>query len=173
MKDIDDKYLFKILIIGDSGVGKTSLLFRFTSNTFTEKHLTTGITFKIKIVNVDMELYKLQIWHSETNEKNMALPKIYFKGARGIIITYDVTDKNSYNNLKSWMKQIEDNAPKNVKKVLVGNKCDVPDRKVTEEEGKKLADEYGMNFFETSAKMNQNVNEAFSYLTREIIKSNN
>ena len=172
MEDYNDEFTFKIIIIGDYGVGTTSLLLRFTDDTFTENHLTTGFTFKIKVVNIDMKHYRLQIWHPETNEKNMALPKIYFKGARGIIIAYDITDKNSFNNIKNWMKQIEENVPTNVKKILVGNKCDLPDRKVTEEEGKKLADEYGMNFFETSAKTNQNVNESFSYLIREIIKSN-
>lgn len=85
-------------------------------------------------------------------------------------MTYDVTDENSFKNIKNWIKQIEQNAQTNVCKVLVGNKCDKPDRKVTEEEGKKLAADFNMSFFETSAKSNQNVNETFTFLTKEILK---
>ena len=88
-----------------------------------------------------------------------------------LILTYDVTDANSFKNIRNWIKQIEANAQTSVKKVLVGNKCDKPDRVVTEEEGRKLADDFGMNFFETSAKTNQNVNEVFTFLTQEILKN--
>ena len=161
----------KLLIIGDSGVGKTSLLLRYTDNIFTENLLTTGMSFKTKVINLNSNLYKLEIWHSEVNEKTFTLPKIYYKGTRGILITYDVTDKNSFNNVKNWIKQIENNAEKNVKKVLVGNKYDKPNRTVTEEEGRKLADECGMKFFEISAKTSQNVDEVFNYLAKEIFNS--
>ena len=89
-----------------------------------------------------------------------------------VSLTYDVTDQNSFKNIRNWIKQIEANAQTSVKKVLVGNKCDKPDRVVTKEEGKKLADDYNMSFFETSAKTNQNVTEVFTYLTKEILSSN-
>ena len=166
-------FLFKLLIIGESGVGKTCLLLRFTDDSFTANHLTTiGIDFKIKIIHIDNKLIKLQIWDTAGQERFRTITKTYYKGAHGIILTYDVTDQNSFKNIRNWIKQIEANAQTNVKKVLVGNKCDKPDRVVTEEEGKKLADDFGMNFFETSAKTNQNVNEVFNFLTQEILKSN-
>ena len=166
-------FLFKLLIIGESGIGKTCLLLRFTDDSFTANHLTTiGIDFKIKIINLEGKLIKLQIWDTAGQERFRTITKTYYKGAHGIILTYDVTDQNSFKNTRNWIKQIEANAQTSVKKVLVGNKCDKPDRVVTEEEGKKLADDYSMSFFETSAKTNQNVNEVFNYLTKEILKSN-
>ena len=164
-------HLFKLLIIGESGVGKTCLLLRFTDDSFTANHLTTiGIDFKIKIINLHEKLIKLQIWDTAGQERFRTITKTYYKGAHGIILTYDVTDETSFKNIKNWIKQIEQNAQNNVCKVLVGNKCDKPDRKVSEEEGKALAEEYKMSFFETSAKTKQNVNETFNFLTEEILK---
>ena len=166
-------YLFKLLIIGESGVGKTCLLLRFTDDSFTANHLTTiGIDFKIKIINLENKLIKLQIWDTAGQERFRTITKTYYKGAHGIILTYDVTDANSFKNIRNWIKQIEANAQTNVCKVLVGNKCDKPDRTVTEEEWKKLAEDFGMILFETSAKTNKNVSEVFNYLTTEILKSN-
>ena len=165
-------HLFKLLIIGESGVGKTCLLLRFTDDSFTANHLTTiGIDFKIKIINLENKMIKLQIWDTAGQERFRTITKTYYKGAHGIILTYDVTDETSFKNIKNWIKQIEQNAQNNVCKVLVGNKCDKPDRKVSEEEGKALAGEYKMSFFETSAKTNQNVNETFNFLTKEILKN--
>jgi small GTP-binding protein len=172
---MSDKYdfTFKLLFIGDAGVGKTSLFLRFADGTFTANHLTTiGLDFKIKKMNIEGKLIKLQIWDTAGQERFRTITKTYYKGAHGIILTYDVTDQNSFKNIRNWIKQIEANAQTTVKKVLVGNKCDKPDRVVTEEEGKKLADDYSMSFFETSAKTNQNVNEVFTYLTNEILKAN-
>ena len=166
-------YLFKILIIGESGVGKTCLLLRFTEDSFTTTFLTTiGIDFKIKIINLENKLIKLQIWDTAGQERFRTITKTYYKGAHGIILTYDVSDQDSFKNIRNWIKQIEANAQGNVKRVLVGNKCDKPDRVVTEEEGKKLADDYSMSFFETSAKTNKNVTEVFYHLTKEILKAN-
>ena len=166
-------YLFKILIIGESGVGKTCLLLRFTEDSFTTTFLTTiGIDFKIKIINLEDKLIKLQIWDTAGQERFRTITKTYYKGAHGIILTYDVTDQDSFKNIRNWIKQIETNSQGRVKRVLVGNKCDKPDRVVTEEEGKKLADDYSMSFFETSAKTNKNVTEVFYHLTKEILKAN-
>ena len=118
------------------------------------------------------KLIKLQIWDTAGQERFRTITKTYYKGAHGIILTYDVTDNNSFKNIRNWIKQIEANAQTNVCKVLVGNKCDKPDRVVSEEDGRKLAEDYKMNFFETSAKTNQNVNEVFNFLTEEILKNN-
>jgi len=165
-------HLFKLLIIGESGVGKTCLLLRFTDDSFTANHLTTiGIDFKIKIINLEDKQIKLQIWDTAGQERFRTITKTYYKGAHGIILTYDVTDENSFKNIRNWVKQIEQNAQSNVCKVLVGNKCDREDRKISYEEGAKLASEFKMQFFETSAKSNYNVNETFTYLTKEILTS--
>ena len=118
------------------------------------------------------KLVKLQIWDTAGQERFRTITKTHYKGANGIILTYDVTDLNSFKNIKNWIKQIEANAQNNVQKVLVGNKCDKPDRQVTEEEGKKLAEEYNMEFFETSAKSNINVSEVFQFLTQKIMETN-
>lgn len=130
-----------------------------------------GIDFKIKIINLEDKLIKLQIWDTAGQERFRTITKTYYKGANGIILTYDVTDENSFKNIRTWVKQIEQNAQSSVCKVLVGNKCDREDRKVTFEDGQKLAKEFNMQFFETSAKTNYNVNETFTYLTREILNS--
>ncbi len=128
-----------------------------------------GIDFKIKIINLEEKLIKLQIWDTAGQERFRTITKTYYKGAHGIILTYDVTDENSFKNIKNWVKQIEQNAQNTVCKVLVGNKCDREERKVTYEQGQELAKDVGMKFFETSAKTNYNVNETFTYLTREIL----
>jgi small GTP-binding protein len=165
-------HLFKLLIIGESGVGKTCLLLRFTDDSFTANHLTTiGIDFKIKIINLEEKQIKLQIWDTAGQERFRTITKTYYKGAHGIILTYDVTDENSFKNIRNWVKQIEQNAQTNVCKILVGNKCDREDRKISYEEGAKLASEFKMQFFETSAKSNYNVNETFTYLTKEILNT--
>jgi small GTP-binding protein len=165
-------HLFKLLIIGESGVGKTCLLLRFTDDSFTANHLTTiGIDFKIKIINLEEKQIKLQVWDTAGQERFRTITKTYYKGAHGIILTYDVTDENSFKNIRNWVKQIEQNAQSNVCKVLVGNKCDREDRKISYEEGAKLASEFKMQFFETSAKSNYNVNETFTFLTKEILNT--
>jgi small GTP-binding protein len=163
-------HLFKLLIIGESGVGKTCLLLQFTEGSFTSNHLTTiGIDFKIKIINLEEKQIKLQIWDTAGQERFRTITKTYYKGAHGIILTYDVTDENSFKNIRNWVKQIEQNAQTNVCKVLVGNKCDREDRKVSYDEGLQLANEFKMPFFETSAKSNYNVNETFTFLTKDIL----
>lgn len=120
---------------------------------------------------MEEKLIKLQIWDTAGQERFRTITKTYYKGAHGIILTYDVTDENSFKNIRNWVKQIEQNAQNNVCKVLVGNKCDREDRKVSFDDGQKLAKEFNMQFFETSAKTNYNVNETFTYLTREILNN--
>ena len=175
MTNIPSKFdhLFKILIIGESGVGKTCFLLRYAENSFVANHLLTiGIDFKIKMLELDGKVIKLQIWDTAGQDRFRTITKTYYKGSQGVILVYDVCDEKSFGNVKNWVNQIEQNAKSTICKVLVGNKCDKPERVITEEQGKKLAEEYNMKFFETSAKTGQNVDEAFMFLTGEILKLN-
>lgn len=163
-------HLFKLLVVGESGVGKTCLLLQFCEGFITTNHLTTiGIDFKIKIISLEDKLIKLQIWDTAGQERFRTITKTYYRGAHGIILTYDVTDELSFKNIRNWVKQIEQNSQQGVSKILVGNKCDRDDRKISYEEGAKLASEFGMTFFETSAKNNFNVTETFTFLTKDIL----
>ena len=147
-------------------------MIRFTDDTFSESYVTTiGVDFKIKTLDIDGKSCKLQIWDTAGQERFRNIISSYYRGAQGIMLVYDITDLESFQNLNSWLIEIEKNASKNVYKILVGNKCDMEsDRKVTVEQGKDFADQYGMKFFETSAKNSINVNEAFITMTKEVMK---
>ena len=165
-------YLFKYLIIGNSGVGKSCLLIRFTDDKFEEGYVTTiGVDFKIKTLEIEGKSVKLQIWDTAGQERFRNIVSSYYKGAHGIMMVYDITDLESFRYLDSWIKEIEKNASKNVYKILVGNKSDLENRKITFEKGKEFANLHGMKFFETSAKENKNVEEAFKEMTKDIINS--
>ena len=163
---------FKILTIGESGVGKTSILRRFVENKFLKTHLATiGIDFKTKNLNIDNQDIKLKIWDTAGQERFRNITTQYYKGADGIVLVYDVTDEASYEKIREWMEQILSNTQKEeIGLVLLGNKCDMEPRNVTEEQGNKMAGELGINYFETSALSGQGINDAFEQLTRDIIK---
>lgn len=162
-------FIAKILIVGDSGVGKTCLLLRFCDNTFTTSHLATiGIDFKIKQLEVDGKKIKMQIWDTAGQDRFRSITQTYYKGAMGIILTYACNDKESFQNVGNWMKQIHEQSNEGVSVVLVGNKADMQNRVVTKEEGQALADSYNIKFFETSAKEDLGVKDAFFTIAKEI-----
>jgi len=162
-------YLIKLLVIGDSGIGKTCLLLRFADDTFTTSHLPTiGVDFKIKTIEVDRKQVKLQIWDTAGQERYRTITQTYYKGAMGIIIAYDCTDEESFSNVPMWLEQIRNHADEEVRKVLIANKCDRPDRKVNTEQGQALAQQLGLHFLETSAKSNINVFETFQYIAKAV-----
>ncbi|CAL9229018.1 unnamed protein product [Arabidopsis halleri] len=167
----DYDYLIKLLLIGDSGVGKSCLLLRFSDDTFTTSFITTiGIDFKIRTVELDGKRIKLQIWDTAGQERFRTITTAYYRGAMGILLVYDVTDESSFNNIRNWMKNIEQHASDNVNKILVGNKADMDESKraVPTAKGQALADEYGIKFFETSAKTNLNVENVFLSIAKDI-----
>lgn len=164
-------YLLKYLIIGNSGVGKSCLLLRYADDVYTDKHIITiGVDFKIKTLTINGQKVKANIWDTAGQERFKNITASYYKGASGVMLVYDITDKESFNNLNSWLIEVEKNAPNNVYKILVGNKSDLTDkRQVSTDEGKEFADTYHMKFLETSAKNSANVEEAFTTMTKEII----
>eukprot|EP00286_Rhodomonas_abbreviata_P012664 CAMPEP_0181323912 /NCGR_PEP_ID=MMETSP1101-20121128/20057_1 /TAXON_ID=46948 /ORGANISM="Rhodomonas abbreviata, Strain Caron Lab Isolate" /LENGTH=188 /DNA_ID=CAMNT_0023432009 /DNA_START=229 /DNA_END=792 /DNA_ORIENTATION=- len=164
-------YLVKLLLIGDSGVGKSCLLLRFSDDSFTTSFITTiGIDFKIRNIEQDGKRLKLQIWDTAGQERFRTITTAYYRGAMGILLVYDVTDEQSFVNIRNWMGQISQYAASNVNKVLVGNKCDMLDKKVIETaRGQALADEYGIAFYETSAKNNINVDKAFTDIAKDVM----
>ena len=164
-------HLFKILLIGNSAVGKSSLILQFVENSWNEIFVPTiGVDFKIKTLNIDDKRVKLQIWDTAGQERFKNITAAYYRGALGVMLVYEITDIETFKALNSWLIEIEKNANKNVVKLLVGNKIDLEEqRKITYQQGSEFAESYGMSFIETSVKNNANVNEAFEKLGREIM----
>lgn len=163
-------YLFKLLLIGDSSVGKTCLLFRFSEDAFNTSFISTiGIDFKIRTIDLDGKKIKLQIWDTAGQERFRTITTAYYRGAMGIMLVYDVTNEKSFENIGNWIRNIEMHASSDVEKMILGNKCDIQDRRqVTKERGEQLALENNIKFMETSAKSSYNVDEAFITLVRDI-----
>jgi len=166
----DYDHLFKLLIIGDSGVGKSSLLLRFADNTFNGSYITTiGVDFKIKTIEVDGEKIKLQIWDTAGQERFRTITSTYYRGTHGVIIVYDVTNTDTFINVKRWLHEIDQNCDV-VNRILVGNKNDNPDRKTVQTiDAQQFANSMNIQLFETSAKENVNVEEMFNYITKLLL----
>ncbi|GKV24469.1 hypothetical protein SLE2022_146600 [Rubroshorea leprosula] len=165
-------YLFKLLLIGDSSVGKSCLLLRFADDSYVDSYISTiGVDFKIRTVELDGKTIKLQIWDTAGQERFRTITSSYYRGAHGIIIVYDVTEMESFNNVKQWLNEIDRYANDSVCKLLVGNKCDLVENKVVDTQtAKAFADELGIPFLETSAKDSINVEQAFLTMAGEIKK---
>uniref|UniRef100_A0A914HBN9 Ras-related protein Rab-35 n=1 Tax=Globodera rostochiensis TaxID=31243 RepID=A0A914HBN9_GLORO len=168
----DYDHLFKLLIIGDSGVGKSSLLLRFSDNTFSTSYITTiGVDFKIRTITVMGKKIKLQIWDTAGQERFRTITSTYYRGTHGVIVVFDVTSVESFNNVKRWLHEIDTNC-ENVQKILVGNKVDEPGRRaVPEAEARRFAESMRINYFETSAKENLNVEQMFQCITEIVLES--
>jgi len=163
-------YLFKLLLIGDSGVGKSCLLLRFADDTYTDSYISTiGVDFKIRTVDLDTKTIKLQIWDTAGQERFRTITSSYYRGAHGIIIVYDITDKESFDNVRQWLFEIDRYASENVCKLLVGNKSDLANKRAVEyDAAKAFADELTIPFLETSAKNATNVEQAFLTMAAQI-----
>ena len=171
--DQDYEFIFKVLLLGNSNVGKSSLFLRFVDDIWNDTFVPTiGVDFKIKTFEIDSKKIKMQIWDTAGQERFKNIIASYYRGAHGILLLYDVTDKDSFKNLSNWLIEIEKNASKNVLKVLIGNKSDLEDKRlVSYNQGKEFADTYGLKFIEKKKKKNLNVNEAFETLGRELMSA--
>ncbi|KAH7278178.1 hypothetical protein KP509_38G028200 [Ceratopteris richardii] len=165
-------HLFKLLLIGDSGVGKSSLLLRFTSDTFDDLSPTIGVDFKLKLMTLRGKKLKLTVWDTAGQERFRTLTSSYYRGAQGIILVYDVTRRDTFTNLSDiWLKEVEMHSTnQDCIKMLVGNKVDKDqERVVTKQEGIAFARQYGCLFLECSAKTRLNVEKCFEELVLKIL----
>ncbi|ERF76768.1 GTP-binding protein ypt2 [Endocarpon pusillum Z07020] len=165
-------FLIKLLLIGDSGVGKSCCLLRFSEDSFTPSFITTiGIDFKIRTIDLDGKRVKLQIWDTAGQERFRTITTAYYRGAMGILLVYDVTDRKSFDNIRTWFSNVEQHASEGVNKILIGNKCDWEEKRaVSTQQGQDLADELNIPFLEVSAKSNTNIEKAFYSLASDIKK---
>lgn len=163
--------LFKLLLIGDSGVGKTSILFRFSDDAFNTTFISTiGIDFKIKTVELKGKKIKLQIWDTAGQERFHTITTSYYRGAMGIMLVYDITNIKSFENIARWLRNIDEHANEDVETMILGNKSDKEDQRVvSRERGQAIAREHGVRFMETSAKANMNIEAAFMELAEAIL----
>ena len=173
MADEEYDFIFKVLLLGNSDVGKSSILIRYVDESWNEAFVPTiGVDFKVKSMEVEQKKIKMQIWDTAGQERFSNVISSYFIGAHGLFLIYDITNRDSFKNLENWLIEIEKNASENVLKILVGNKNDLEqDREISYEEGKNFANRNGMEFIETSAKINTNVSEAFEMLGKLMIKN--
>jgi Ras-related protein Rab-1A len=166
-------YLFKFLLIGDSGTGKSALLLRFVDHTYSDSYISTiGVDFKIQTLEIDGKLCRLQVWDTAGQERFRTITSAYYRGAHAILVVFDITDRESFLSVSNWLTEIQTHANHVTEIVLVGNKCDnIRDREVSNEEATELANRNSMRYIETSAKMATNVKALFVSTAVELVRS--
>ena len=165
------KIAFKLLLMGDSQVGKTSLLLNYTEHIFPEEHIATiGVEYKDKYIIKDNYNIRLQIWDTAGQERFRSITKSIYRNANGVLFVYDITNKESFANIKNWIKDLQ-NVGNDIKGIIVGNKIDLdPERIIDKKDLEEMANKYQMPFIETSAKQNTFVNDAFNLIIDELLK---
>ena len=175
--NINHKYIFRICLLGDSGVGKTALLTRFCDKTFTDKyHNTIGVDFRVVTLKYNDIVSKIHIWDTAGQERFKSITVNYFRSTHGFIFVYDITDEDTFSNIENWINLAFNNSSLQVVNFLVGNKCDEEEeRKVDKNKAIEFAKDKNLFFLETSAKNNENVEKLFDYFTYKLIEyfSNN
>ena len=171
-QEIKEDFKLKIVIIGDSGVGKTNLLKRFVSNVFTENtKATVGVEFMTKSYKINKHIFKIELWDTAGQERYKSITAVYYKGAKGALIVYDTTSKPSFDDIDKWLNEIRDKSSNDIKLMIIGNKIDLKEfREVPNELAMNKAKELGIPLMETSALDATNVKEAFCDLLKEIYK---
>eukprot|EP00252_Welwitschia_mirabilis_P016213 TRINITY_DN35791_c0_g1_i1.p1 TRINITY_DN35791_c0_g1~~TRINITY_DN35791_c0_g1_i1.p1 ORF type:complete len:215 (-),score=28.27 TRINITY_DN35791_c0_g1_i1:155-799(-) len=169
-KDAGEEYLFKIVVIGDSAVGKSNLLSRYARNEFNpNSKATIGVEFQTQVMEIDGREIKAQIWDTAGQERFRAVTSAYYRGAVGALIVYDITRRITFESVSRWLDELKTHIDTNIVRLLVGNKSDLEHiREVPVEEGKSLAESEGLFFIETSALDNTNVLPAFQIVIKEI-----
>lgn len=164
--------LYRLVLIGDSGVGKTAILLRYSDNVYNSSFISTiGIDFRIKTIELQGKRIKLQIWDTAGQEQFHSVASSYYRNAHGIMLIYDITNAQSFIHVTKWVNNISKNSPSSIKQLLIGNKCDTDESKrvIEKDRGSILAQELDMPFLETSAKMDVNIDAAFELITKLIM----
>ncbi|AFZ81264.1 Ras related Rab1a small GTP-binding protein [Theileria equi strain WA] len=169
-KDYD--YLFKLVLVGDSGVGKSCLLLRFADDSFTDSYITTiGVDFRFRTIKVNDKRVKLQIWDTAGQERFRTITSTYYRGADGIVLAYDLTDKSSFDHISDWLAEVDKYAAEDTCKLLVGNKSDIQEnRDVDPSDVKRLSELVNIPVMEVSAKTGENVEKAFFSITERLVE---
>ena len=166
--------LFKLLVVGDASVGKTSIMLRYVDNTFSHSMLSTiGVDFKTRTITVNRRQVKLQIWDTAGHERFRTITNAFYRGAMGILLVYDITNRKSFTNISHWIKNITEQCAGGDEPAIIiaGNKCDLNERRVVSfEEGQEVATGHRVRCVETSAQSGQNIEEAFLYLAEQILR---
>ena len=166
-------YLFKYIIIGDSSVGKSNLLMKFANNKFTEDYQATiGVEFGAKNIELNDQIYRIQIWDTAGQENFRSITRAYYKNSVCAMVVYDITNRDSFEHVQNWIEDVRNQSPKTVLIILVGNKIDLEDQRVvTYDEGNEFAMKNGIIFGETSAKSGVGIEEIFTKSVQEIVKN--
>ena len=169
----DHDYIFKIVLIGDTSVGKSCLLTRFADDQFSESYVTTiGVDFRFKTMIVCDKITKVQVWDTAGQERYRSITNAYYRGAEAIMIVFDVTNKDSFTHIQDWMEEIIKYTGKDVVIIVGANKSDLNDRNVKKEEMEEFSKKKGIKIFECSAKTGDGVENAFKYMVETLIKKN-
>jgi len=163
-------FLFKVVLVGDSGVGKSSILLRFTEDSFNTSHMPTiGVDFKLRTIQVSSKTIKLQIWDTAGQERFRTISSSYYRGSHGVMIVYDICDKMTLEHAKTWLSEVERHGSDHLQKLLVGNKSDLVSRREVETStAQQLAESLGMSFVEVSANTGDDIERAFLLLAEKI-----
>ena len=166
--------IFKIVLIGDTSVGKTNILSKYLKGEFDPKSKSTvGVEFGVKNFKIENNIVKVQIWETAGEERYRSITNAYYKGAKGSLLVYDITNKKSFENVEKWISDLKANADEDISMILLGNKTDLEDKRVVStEEGKNKAEFYNLTFMETSALNGNNIQEAFNELIMDVYKRN-
>ena len=167
-------FLFKLILIGDSSVGKSNILLKYLKGDFDpNSKATVGVEFGTKSIEIKKKKVKIQIWDTAGQERYRSITSAYYKGAKGAFIVYDITRKNTFDNIDKWISDLKTNGDQNIAIIIIGNKSDLDDkREVQTEEGIKKSDEHKTAFMETSALNGDNINNAFEELIEQIYQNN-
>ena len=172
MEDENYEMMFKVVLVGDSFVGKTNIMSKYLKNEFHEDSKSTvGVEFGSKQFIIENHKIKAQIWDTAGQERYKSITSAYYKGAKGVFVIYDISNKNSFDSIDSWVNDVKATADKRLTVVIIGNKCDLEEqRQVTTQEGEQKATKLEAAFFETSALLGQNLDKAFEMMINEIYK---